>query len=120
MSAIVWPFIRSQWPAILIALAVASVWLRLASLGAALEAEREKVADLEISLAETQARADATQAGLDALTLTTARRGAIQAQAMQDIKAVQSTPEAIADVETVSPAIGSALDLLRARAGNGR
>jgi len=79
-----------------------------------------RVVELEISLAETQARAAASETALEALALTTARRGAVQAQATQDIETVQSTPEAIADVETVSPAIGSALDLLRARAGNGR
>lgn len=85
-----------------------------------LEKAQARVAELEISLAETQARAAASETALEALALTTARRGAIQAQASQDIEAVQSTPEAIADVETASPAIGSALNLLRERSDNGR
>ena len=114
-----WRFIRAQWPSLLVAAVVLAVWFRIASLDAALEAEREKVAALEISLTEAKARVEANQVAIGALTLTTERRRGAQTQTAAAVDTLQAMPEGIPDVESSSPAIDWAFDRLSQSPGTG-
>lgn len=107
--------LKNNWQIIGIALFVALVFFRMESLKASVQDRDAKILRLEEKIIEADARLLAMSASIAAIEKTTQRRTRSATNLNKSIAKVEDAQNSIDNIESLSPAIGSALDILRAR-----